>query len=68
MIALNNTDQLVRRSARLAESLLQESLPERWQHTLAVAHRATELASFVLPADRRPDLRRPNRRTMGAEP
>ena len=32
MIALNNTAPLVQQSARLAETLLQESLPERWQH------------------------------------
>ena len=52
MIALNNTAQLVRRSVRLAETLLQESLHERWQHTRTVAHRATELASTVSPTDR----------------
>ena len=42
----------MQQSARLAETLLQESRPERWLHTRAVAHRATELASTVAPADR----------------
>ena len=52
MITPNNNVQLVQQSARLAETLLHDSLPERWQHTRAVAHRATELAATVSPADR----------------
>ena len=39
MIAPNDIDPLVQRSALLAKTLVQESLPERWQHTSAVADR-----------------------------
>ena len=52
MITLNGRAQLVQQSARCAETLLHETLPERWRHTRGVAERATELAVTVSPADR----------------
>ena len=45
-------DELVVRARSRAKALLRKDLPERWQHSVGVAKRATELSVTVPPGDR----------------